>query len=354
MRREVMNWLVCPVCAGSLALEEFTVRANDVIEGAIHCQCGESFPVIRSVPRMLCSNLRGSLAGIYPDFYAKYARLLKVEPNLGYGSHMVVKEETMERFGYEWTQFPEYECDNFQTFVQPLPSDFFEGKLGLDVGCGAGRHARQASQLGAEIVAVDLSQAVDSAFKNTSNNIRVHVIQADVYHLPFSRGIFDFIYSLGVLHHLPEPEKAYHALPPYLKSGGALFVWLYAHSTRKEFLEWLRYVAQKMSNKGIRHMAWLCNLVDYGIAVNLYRMLRAVPGLGDAAERAAPLRVREYARHGYSVSYTDWYDRLSAPVTNYYREDELRGWLARSGLSNTRLLPEGDSWWWLYGEASDR
>jgi len=139
-----------------------------------------------------------------------------------------------------------------------------------------------------------------------------------------------------------------------LKTGGAFFVWLYAYAPRKVALEGLRFMAQRLSNENIRRLAWLCNLVDYGVVVNCYKLFRSVPGIGSIVERMTPSRVREYAGHGYRVSYTDWYDRLSAPITNYYKQGEMDGWLQRSGLSHTQLLPIEDSWWWLYGEKREK
>jgi hypothetical protein len=62
-----------------------------------------------------------------------------------------------------------------------------------------------------------------------------------------------------------------------------------------------------------------------------------------------PVRIREYADHGYYTAYADWYDRLAAPITNYYRERELQDWLSRSSLRETALKKVEDSWWWLYG-----
>ena len=50
--------------------------------------------------------------------------------------------------------------------------------------------------------------------------------QADVFSLPFAPETFDCIYSMGVLHHTPDCEKAVKVLPQYLKPGGTLAVWL--------------------------------------------------------------------------------------------------------------------------------
>ena len=256
----------------------------------------------------------------------------------------------MDRFGYEWIKFYDYNCDNFNAFIAPLPNDFFKGKLGLDAGCGAGRHARQASEKGAEIVGIDFSRAVDVAHRNNAENVLIHIVQADIYHLPFKFYSFDFIYSLGVIHHLPDPWHGYETLIDFLRKNGALFIWLYAYSPRKVALEILRALSQRLSNANIKRMAYLCNLIDYGIFINTYRLIENLPFLEKLANRYFPSRIKEYANHGFRVGFADWFDRLAAPITNYYKEIEMQNWLKHSGLSNTKLLMEGDSWWWLYGE----
>lgn len=350
MRESLLKWIICPVCGHGLKLDVFCCQELEIVEGRLHCSCGQKFPIIEKVPRLMCGELRDELPRLYPDFYNRNSEFFDDKKKLDKTESNVKKTDTMSRFGYEWLNFPDYDCDNFKPFVAPLPVDFFKGKLGLDVGCGAGRHALQASQSGAEIVAVDISQAVDAAQLNNTANKGVHIIQADVYNLPVKSGTFDFIYSLGVLHHLPDPEKGYKALIPFLRKGGSLFIWLYAFSLRKVALEILRAVAQRLSNTNLRRMAYLCNLIDYGICIKLYRFLVEFPIVGIAVERLVPLRIKEYAAHGYRISYTDWFDRLSAPITNYYKENEMKLWLKRSELCNTKLLLEGDSWWWLYGE----
>jgi len=352
MHNKLMQWLCCPLCKSTLSLDVFDSENNEVQEAALLCAaCSCSFPVIAGVPRMLAGEMQEDLRLQYPDFFELYdSRLNSGKAELTDQS-LHKKRQTQSRFGYEWIQFDDYACDNFSEFIKPLPEGFFSGKLGLDVGCGAGRHIKGASQLGAEVIGIDLSQAVDAAYQNNAASNNVHIVQADAYHLPFKSETFDFIYSLGVLHHMPAPENAYHQLSGYLKSKGSLFVWLYAYMPRKVLLELLRVVSQKLSNNNIHRMAWLCNLIDYGLFINLYKLFAATPFVGNTIKHLAPLRVVEYAEHGYEVSLTDWYDRLSAPITNYYKQKEMSDWLSNSSLKNQQLEAIGDSWWWLYGEA---
>ena len=351
MQQKLMQWLCCPVCKSALELEALECSGDRVLDGILFCKkCDASYPVIAGVPRMLVGEIQNDLFQQYPDFFNKYASKFQNSGFTYSDQNIEKKRQTQSRFGYEWLQFDDYACDNFPEFIKPLPDGFFSRKLGLDVGCGAGRHIRGASQLGAEVIGIDLSQAVDAAYQNNLNNESIHIVQADVYQLPFQEGLFDFIYSLGVLHHLPEPEKAYYQLPLYLKKNGSLFVWLYAYMPRKVLLELLRNISQRLSNKNIHRMAWVCNMVDYGVVINLYKLFSNIPIVGKSIKKHAPLRVSEYAEYGYQISLTDWYDRLSAPITNYYKQDKMQAWLANSTLKNHQLEAVGDSWWWLYGE----
>ena len=350
MRERLLHWLVCPACGDEFTLEATFCEGDEIIEGTLHCVCGQVFPIISGVPRLLRDTLRKGLLQQYQNFFHRHSELFDSEVMSKENRVSKKKKLTFDRFSYEWINFPDYNCNNFKAFISPLPAGFFKGKLGLDIGCGAGRHARQASEKGAEIVAVDLSQAIDVAQRSNIDNKLVHVVQADIYDLPFRPGIFNFIFSLGVIHHLPEPESGYKALLPFLSKDGSLFIWVYAYSQRKVALEILRFIAQRLSNENIRRMAYLCNLADYGIFINIYSLIKKMPVLGKLAKRYSPLRVKQYATYGFRVGYTDWFDRLSAPITNYYKESEMLHWLKRSGLRNTKLLLEGDSWWWLYGE----
>src|SRR5205085_888189 len=97
----------------------------------------------------------------------------------------------------------------------------------LDAGCGTGRHAHYAASFGAAVVAVDLGPAVEVAARNNVGAASVQVLQSDLYNLPFAPKGFDFIYSLGVLHHLPDPEGAFKNLLRFLKPGGEIVIYVY-------------------------------------------------------------------------------------------------------------------------------
>ncbi len=171
----------------------------------------------RAGDRLLAPRVRGVLRFVESDSYA-------------------------QSFGKEWNWFAQTQLDrpsdqqteSRQTFAAKtgLSAEDLRGKRVLDVGCGMGRFAEVAASYGAEVVGVDLSVAVDAANGNLGSLLNTAFLQADVFNLPLKEGSFDFIYSIGVLHHTPDTHAAFARLPRLLKPGGRIVIWVYT-SERK-------------------------------------------------------------------------------------------------------------------------
>jgi len=148
----------------------------------------------------------------------------------------VVSDYYTRSFSAEWNIFSTTQLDrgavndSRDTFIQKTATnpEHLKGKLILEAGCGMGRFldivSRQTSSM---VVGFDLSLAVEAAFRNLRSKPNVHVLQADVLKPPFGEESFDFIYSIGVLHHARNPILAFKRLVPLLKSGGEIVVWVY-------------------------------------------------------------------------------------------------------------------------------
>src|SRR5262245_31616991 len=122
----------------------------------------------------------------------------------------VEEESYAESFGLQWNTFSREQLDNDRLHDSERrlrqETGFFPehiaGKTVLDAGCGMGRFLDVVSGDGAALaVGVDLSSAVDAAAANLSNRDNALVIKGDIFRLPFRRGSFDAVFSIGVLHH---------------------------------------------------------------------------------------------------------------------------------------------------------
>ena len=194
MNRDIISSLRCPQCREPVSLEGG--ESDDVQSGALACPCGRTYPIVNSIPRF-------------------------VKP---------AASRTAESFGMQWTTFDvARDTEDVAVFRAKtgLSPDEISGKRVLDAGCGGGRYARIAARYGAEVYAVDLSQAVERAAELLREFPNAHVIQADLGKLPFPNGFFDAVYSIGVLHHTPNTRAAMRAVLRHLAPGGTLSIWLY-------------------------------------------------------------------------------------------------------------------------------
>jgi len=363
MHLDLLQWLKCIHCGDSmLACSAFKTSGDGEVEdGLLLCPCGASYPIISGVPRMLPAELSELVVEDHGWFFNQYADVLN--ERYGSGNHgsapgegqSSVVKDTARSFGYEWTEFSrmveQYER-NFQHYFEGYSPDFFRGKLVLDAGCGLGRHSYYAARYGAEVVGIDLSRAIDVAYQNNRAHTRAHFIQADLYHLPLRTGLFDVVYSLGVLHHLPNPESGFHEILRYLKDEGMMLIYVYGnledapswHRALLAAVTAFRKITTRTPHPLLKRFCVVFAALCYAGLITPARLLKKSGNLRRAAE-IIPL-------HGYSESpfyaiYKDTFDRFSAPLERRYGRNEVLEWFVKNGLSDLRAL--GGSGWRVSG-----
>jgi SAM-dependent methyltransferase len=249
---------------------------------------------------------------------------------------------TQASFGYEWTHFNDWQASgetNFNDYFADVDLSTLRGRTVLDAGCGMGRHARQIAPHAARVVAVDFSRAIDQAARNVAAAGNVDCVQADLLALPLKDDAFDYVYSLGVLHHIEGTEQALKGLVAKLRRGGRLRIYLYwkHHGWRGALLS-LATLARRLTTRMpfglLRVCCWLLSAVLYCIVVLPYRALSRV---GVQRHRTWPLFV--YSKYPFTVLYNDQFDRFSAPLEKRYDPEDVEALLARAGLCDISIRP---------------
>lgn len=348
MKETALQALVCPESGSNLELEVRAREGREIMEGSLTSKAGLRYPIIGGVPRMLPPTLLSHLRLDYPDFARRHPDLLPPPES----SSTDVQRHTQEAFGYEWTWAGDYDADNFEDW---LPEGFtaeglFGGRSGLEVGCGAGRHAYATSGLAREHFAVDLSRAVDSAFTRNRERSNCHVVQADAFRLPFSPGFFEYVYCLGVLQHMHDPPAGFRYLAQQPKEGGVLLVNVYQSSRPVQLflLEILRKLTIRMSNSNLRRLSTLLGALDYGLLIWPWKGIRGA-AIGSRLRVLVPARIDEYAKHSYRTCVVDWFDRLSCPVKMHYSRAQLESWYLDEGYEEIAVTPYWQAFWNGYG-----
>jgi ubiquinone/menaquinone biosynthesis C-methylase UbiE len=294
---EIAAIVRCPSCSSELRWEP----ERFVCEG-----CQRDFPLVRGVYRFVD---RQNYAGSFGFQWHRHARTQLDSPR---------RTNSEARFRQRTGFTPEE----------------LRGKLVLDVGCGMGRFAEVASRWGATVVGVDLSSAAEVAAQNLGTRNGGAFFQADAFALPFTNESFDFIYSIGVLHHTPDCEKAFKGLIKFLKPGGTIAVWLYSgYNKWYRFSDVYRKFTHRLSPRALHALCYAAVPMYY-----IHHGIRKVPIVGRP--------ISGFLRHVLPVSLNpnpdtrvlDTFDWYSPKYQSKHTYEEVFPWFESCGLESLRVL----------------
>jgi SAM-dependent methyltransferase len=324
MRIEHLDYLACPSCLESLRLDSSEVAADGhVMEGALACLgCSTRYPLTRGIPRLLP----------------------------GPSDRSPLRDETAERFGYEWNEFSEFSLDeevvSLQTWFRPRRLEDLAGLDVLEAGCGMGRHATIACHHGVKtLVGLDLGSAVEAAFRNTRHLPAVCIVQGDIYHPPLRPRAFDAAFSLGVLHHLPDPGRGFRALAAAVREGGWFQVWVYG----REGNGWIVYLVDPIRRLTSRTPLGLLKQLSLLVSVPLLfgaRTLYQIPWLG----RRLPYSsyIRWLASFSLPKVHAIVLDHALTPVAHYMSRGEVESLVQKTDWAIVELEHNRSMSWGMW------
>lgn len=306
MKVEILSWICCLECKGDLKLNIYSQENNEIKEGVLTCSCGNIYPIEGYIPRFVNSDRYVS------SFSFEWERHKKTQLDSSNVDN-IMKDTSRNQFQ--------------KRIVFPLEN--LQGKLVLDVGCGVGRYAEVANRYGAIVVGVDLSHSIDYSYQNIGHLKNIHLIQADIFDLPLKEGIFDFVYSFGVLHHTPDCERAFKQLPRLLKKGGKISIFVYS-SYNKAIVyssNFWRLITTKLPKR-------LLYILSF-ISTPLYYFYK-IPILGAIGKAIFVIPMWPDWRWRVLDTF-DWY---SPKYQSKHTHWEVFGWFKECGLRDISIHPE--------------
>src|SRR5262245_44367817 len=300
MKIAALEMLVCPACKASLAAQATVESGREILDGTLTCSsCKAEYPIRHGIPRFVPDGL-----------YAK-------------------------SFGRQWNWFRTVQLDSETGTSRSddalhgatgWSDDLYQGRRLLDAGVGAGRFAERAASKGAEVFGVDLTSAVDAAYRNIGERERVHLIQADIFALPFRAGTFDLAYSIGVLHHTPDPAAAFRRVADVVAPGGRFAVYLYS---RYGIAHRMSDVIRPLTTRLPLSVMWALSAA----AVPLYYLYR-LPVIGKIANLAVPISMEP----DWQWRWLDTFDWYTPKYQFKYLYPEIFRWYQDAGFHEIEVF----------------
>ena len=296
----LMTDLACPNCRRGLQPHGEVLACPS---------CPASFPVLRGIPRF------------------------------------VPQENYADSFGLQWNRFAKTQLDSAigtdrsrDRFLHETLWDENQlaGKLVLDAGCGSGRFSEVALALGAKLIAIDYSSAVDAASKNL-NSGSLLIAQGDLAELPIPNESLDFVYCIGVLQHTKEPGKIVAELLRCLKPGGEITLTFYENSSWHVRL-YSKYLIRPLTKRVPDRV--LLTIIERSSAVwfPLTNFLFRLPSPFSRIFRFI-IPIANYVEFQYASieaaraeAILDTFDMLSPSYDKPIKKSEILKWVTNSGI----------------------
>lgn len=304
MKERLMKILICPECNSSLKAERVSKAEGEIKDGQLVCvKCGNKYPIRNYIPRFVETD----------KYVGNFSR---------------------EWYAHKTTQLDSKSGTKESEEIFKRKTDFdlneLKGDLVLDVGCGTGRFMEIGLKHGAEVVGIDLSFAVDVAQENIGKNKNAHIVQADIFNLPFKNESFDKVFSIGVLHHTPSTKDAFLNITSFLKKGGEIAVWVYSDEG------WY----MKLYNRSSNFWRFFARKLPPTL---LYTFCKYWANLMYPLKKIRFLRVILQIILPPSNNHPRWkvldtYDWLSPKYQWKHTHDEVENWFKRSGLKEIKRL----------------
>jgi SAM-dependent methyltransferase len=259
---------------------------------------------------------------------------------------------TVAGFGDEWTIFDQSALgdeEGLRMFSEWFAQfDFTNLGEGFDLGCGSGRFAKYVAPHARLLHCIDPSAAIEVARRNLSQlpNVRFH--HADADHIPLRDQ--DFGYCIGVIHHIPDPQRALIKAVAALKPGAQFLLYVYYRFDNRPTWFQAIWKASDILRRGVSRSplpvkrafaAAMATLVYWPVS----RFARLLESLGIDPSN---LPLNGYRRSSFYRLRTDAFDRFCTRLEHRFTRDEVRQMMERAGLTDIRFN-EHEPYWTAIG-----
>ena len=259
-----------------------------------------------------------------------------------------IDQKVVNEFGDEWLKFYEHDDD----LVKKGGEEYFDilnkqivnsNTYALDIGCGTGRWTKYLAGKAGFIEAVDPSNAIFAADKLLGKIENVRLSKASIETLPFADETFDFVMSIGVLHHIPNTRQALIDCVKKVKKGGYFFVYLYYNLDRRgpfykalfHSSDLIRKAVSRLPGKIKHFVCDLLAIIFYMPFILVGRFFKFL-GFTDLAKR---MPLHGYQNRSFFMIRNDTLDRFGTRLEQRFSKKEVIEMMEAAGLTDIVISP---------------
>lgn len=264
-----------------------------------------------------------------------------------------IDEKVVEEFGEEWLKFHEFSDEMISKSV----GEYFDiindtiinkNSYGIDIGCGSGRWTKVMAPRAGFIEAVDPSNAIFAADRLLKNIDNVRLTKASINTLPFDDETFDFAMCVGVLHHIPNTQKAMTDCVKKVKRGGYFYTYLYHDISHKGFLTRMAFAISDTLRRGISRLPagikkFVCDIIAVFVYLPLVSLSRFFSWLG-MKRFAKKIPLADYSNKAFFVMRNDALDRFGTRLEQRFTRQQVEQMMKASGLEEV-VISNGTPYW---------
>jgi SAM-dependent methyltransferase len=314
MHPQFLNLLCSPETGEPLELKSDQLRPNGLVTtGMLLAASGRRYPIIQGIPRFVSA------------------------------------EQYASSFGYEWARWPRLQFDpenvgrpmaghtaRMWETITDVTDRGVRGKTIVEFGCGSGRFLDIVRRKGGRAVGIDISLAVESARRNFEDDPDVLIVQGDSLNPPFRNEIFDGGYTIGVLHHTPNPAAGLKSLARTIASGGWVACCVYPKGEFYDFASVARFRRWHVRLKPTfgYHPALAYAYLSAYLLSPLMAVARRIPGLSHLARYLERNLLVTLRLPDVRWSVLDIFDAITPSIASTHTKDQVCAWMTQANCVN--------------------
>ncbi len=309
MHKKFLKILKCPNTNKNLLLDIIKEKNNLVEEGYLFTDDNKNRYIIKNgIPRFINSNNYSKSFGWQ---WKKWAKVQFEENNIG----KPMQNHTSNMF----SSITEIDYNK-------LNNDYI-----LEIGCGSGRFLDLLKEKNCTIIGIDNSESIDVTNYNLQevDRSRLLLVQCDTYKLPFKDSSFHHIYTIGVLHHTPNPKKIIENIFKILKTKGSFSLTVYNKNSYYSLPNVNMW--RKFFNLLNPIFGFYPALIYSYFTVSILRPIARLNKIFDLIIRTPFPFCNE---NDYNWSLLDTFDSITPKYQNTYETYEVYNWLKKNKFIN--------------------